>query len=144
MAFSRRGCQYFYAVKKKRPQRQRQAQARGRMLVAAARRISPVLLSLAAEASTASAFFSSAAAVASTPKSSIHIDRRHTLAGRKFNSVSTSGSPPEAPVGAAAMAKEKFIVAACQILCGQEKEDNIAKAEQAVKNAAAAGAQVSL
>lgn len=47
-------------------------------------------------------------------------------------------------MGTAAMAKDKFMVAACQILCGEEKEGNIAKAEQAVKNAAAAGAQVRL
>lgn len=46
-------------------------------------------------------------------------------------------------MGTATMAKEKFTVAACQILCGEEKEDNIEKAEQAVKDAAAAGAQVS-
>lgn len=57
--------------------------------------------------------------------------------------MSTPGSPPEVPAGAAAMAHEKFMVAACQILCGEEKEDNIAKAEQAVKDATAAGAQVS-
>lgn len=97
------------------------------MLVAAARRISPVLLSLAAKSTPASAFFSLQTYTTPAPPS------------RKLNSVSTSGS-----VGTATMAKEKFTVAACQILCGEEKEDNIAKAEQAVKDAAAAGAQVSM
>lgn len=53
--------------------------------------------------------------------------------------MSTSAVPKESMASAAA---PKFVVAACQILCGGDRASNIASAEQAVKDAAAAGAQV--
>lgn len=57
--------------------------------------------------------------------------------------MSTSGATPEGVGGTGAAAKEKFTVAACQILCGEDKVGNIANAERAVKEAATAGAEVS-
>jgi len=56
--------------------------------------------------------------------------------------MSTSGASPEGTGGTAAVVKEKFMVAACQILCGEDKVGNIVNAERAVKEAAAAGAEV--
>lgn len=38
----------------------------------------------------------------------------------------------------------KFVVAACQMLCGEDKAANIQSAEEAVKAAAKAGAKVCL
>lgn len=38
----------------------------------------------------------------------------------------------------------KFVVAACQMLCGEDKAANIQSAEEAVKDAAKAGAKVCL
>lgn len=42
----------------------------------------------------------------------------------------------------AAATKPKFVVAACQIMCGEDKAENIKTAEHAVEDAAAQGAQV--
>lgn len=43
---------------------------------------------------------------------------------------------------AGGMVPSKFKVAACQILCGEDKSENIKVAEKAVKDAAGEGAQV--
>lgn len=53
-----------------------------------------------------------------------------------MNSMSAAvGSPEVVPA-------PKCVVAACQILCGEDKAANTATAEKAVAEAAAAGAQV--
>lgn len=56
--------------------------------------------------------------------------------------MSSSGSPKDT-AETTAVVNRKFLVASCQILCGEDKAANIAVARQAVKDASAAGAQVS-
>lgn len=107
------------------------------MFLTAARRISPVLLSLATKTSTASAFCFSTKGSSSSSSST-----RGTQFRSSMNSMSTSDSPQDATAGTSPVANEKFVVASCQILCGEDKATNIAVAEQAVKDASAAGAKV--
>ena len=107
------------------------------MLLSAARKISPVLLSLAAKTVTSSAL------AFSRPATTRHARRTDVQPARLSSSMSSAGSPQEGAGGTAAVAKEKFTVAACQILCGEDKGSNIANAERAVKEAAAGGAEVS-
>ena len=57
---------------------------------------------------------------------------------RSSSSMSAAGPSKEGGAGSL----PKFIVAACQILCGEDKTANIASAEKAVRDAAAEGAQV--
>ncbi|CAM9648527.1 unnamed protein product, partial [Hapterophycus canaliculatus] len=56
--------------------------------------------------------------------------------------MSSPSVSAEATAGVAAAVKRNFLVAACQMLCGNDKAANIVNAEQAVRDASAAGAQV--
>ncbi|CAB1117530.1 unnamed protein product [Ectocarpus sp. CCAP 1310/34] len=118
------------------------------MFLAAARRASPILLSLAVKTSTIAAFYSpklanartnTAAGATRTAYAACSISRNISLLSRRLISMSASRASEGAAGGAGS---RQFVVAACQILCGSDKLVNIATAESAVREAAAAGAQV--
>lgn len=103
-------------------------------------------LSLAARASTSYAFVVLPSARATAKQSSTLVSRADRflveISPRRSKSSLGSMSAAGPPGDGGAVASQKFTVAACQILCGEDKAANIASAEKAVRDAAAAGAQV--
>lgn len=119
------------------------------MILVAAKKLGPVLLSLSGRATTSSAFFffratprTSSALVRSLHKGTHNGIRDRSWRPTTMSSMSASSASAGATTGVAEAETQKFVVAACQMLCGSDKAANIVNAEQAVRDASAAGAQV--
>lgn len=102
-------------------------------------------LSLAARASTSYAFVLLPSARATTKRASTLVSRvdspveiSHRRSKSSLGLMSAAGPPGDG----GSVDAMKFTVAACQILCGEDKATNIASAEKAIRDAATAGAQV--